>query len=123
MPTPRRFPQSWTIEELNDACFIVSDSNGQKLAYVYFEEEPGRRSAAKLLSKDEARRIAANFARLPELLKSQPQWPDHFRLRPPGRPTRKYLKITFPSPAGNGKPHLRQEILPCCKSQTSIVTI
>ena len=37
------------IEELNDACFIVSDANGQKVAYVYFEEESGRRSAAKLL--------------------------------------------------------------------------
>jgi hypothetical protein len=69
----RRFPPPWTIEEL-DTCFVVSDSSGQKLAYVYFEEDPGRRSAAKLLTKDEARRIAMNFARLPEVLKSQPLW-------------------------------------------------
>ena len=39
----RRFPPPWSIDELNDACFIVRDSNGQQLAYVYFEEEPGRR--------------------------------------------------------------------------------
>jgi hypothetical protein len=64
----RRFPPPWSVEEYNDACFIVQDKNGQKLAYVYFEEEPGRRSAAKLLSKDEARRIAANVAKLPELI-------------------------------------------------------
>jgi len=25
----RRFPPPWTIEEMNDACFIVRDKNGQ----------------------------------------------------------------------------------------------
>jgi hypothetical protein len=66
---PRRFPPPWTIEERSQACFIVRDHNGQALAYVYFEEEPGRRSAANLLTRDEARRIAANIAKLPGLLK------------------------------------------------------
>jgi hypothetical protein len=45
---------------------MVVDANGQALAYVYFEEEPERRAAAKLLTKDEARRIAANIAKPPE---------------------------------------------------------
>ena len=42
----RRFPPPWTAEE-TDACFIVKDHNGMAVAYVYFEDEPGRRTAAQ----------------------------------------------------------------------------
>jgi hypothetical protein len=47
----RRFPPPWSVEGYNDACFIVRDGNGRQLAHVYFEEGPGRRSAAKPLSR------------------------------------------------------------------------
>jgi hypothetical protein len=65
--THRRFPPPWSVDEL-EACFVVKDGGGQKLAYVYFEEEAGRRSAAKLLTKGEARRIAVNITKLPVFL-------------------------------------------------------
>jgi hypothetical protein len=51
--SPRRFPPPWSVEE-TDACFIVKDHAGHSLAYVYFEEKPGRRAAVKLLTRDEA---------------------------------------------------------------------
>jgi hypothetical protein len=61
-----RFRKPWRAEE-TDACFIIRGHNDQALVYVYYEEEPGQRSAANLLSRDEARRIAVNKAKLPEL--------------------------------------------------------
>jgi hypothetical protein len=52
-------PPPWTVEDIG-AAFVVRDQNGQGLAYIYFEDEPGRQTASKMLSKDEARRITVS---------------------------------------------------------------
>jgi len=67
MSNSRRFPPPWTATDIGSA-FVVEDNAGQQLGFFYYEKEAGRRSAAKLLTKDEARRIAHGLARLPELL-------------------------------------------------------
>jgi hypothetical protein len=53
----RRFSPPWTIDD-NGSCFFVKDDDGHALAY---ENEPGRRSAANLMTRDEARRTAINI--------------------------------------------------------------
>ena len=58
----RRFPPPWTVVE-TPACFIVRDRAGQALAHLYYEESVGR-SAANLLTKDDARRSAGEIAKL-----------------------------------------------------------
>jgi hypothetical protein len=66
MPSVRRFPPPCTAEET--ACFIVRDANGQALARVYFEDEPGRARRPSCLPATGPGGIAANIDKLPELL-------------------------------------------------------
>jgi hypothetical protein len=64
---PGGFPAPWLAEE-HDAFFTVRDSNHRTLLYVHFADEGGSRSAASLLTRAEAKCIAAYVAKLPELL-------------------------------------------------------
>jgi hypothetical protein len=64
----RRFPAPWTVEEYRGISYIVRDANNFAVAYIYFEAEPGRRASANLMTKDEARKVAAGIAKLPDLL-------------------------------------------------------
>ena len=58
----------WKVIE-HDESYEVQDAVGLPLASVYFENEKTRQSSTRHLSKDEARRIAAQIARLPTLLR------------------------------------------------------
>jgi hypothetical protein len=65
-----RFPAPWYVDELEES-FVIKDSSGQALAYVYFETDPNnesRRTIMNRLTREEARRIAASIGRLPTLL-------------------------------------------------------
>ena len=52
----------------HEESFHVEDARGQVLDYFYFEEGEGRRSNMRRLRKEEAWKMAANFAKLPDLL-------------------------------------------------------
>jgi hypothetical protein len=64
----RRFPPPWSVEDIG-GCFAVKASNGQPLIFIYYGDGVGRRSLARLLTRNSARRIAANIAKLPKLLR------------------------------------------------------
>jgi K+/H+ antiporter YhaU regulatory subunit KhtT len=65
--TSRRFPAPWRADAMPGG-YVVRDANGQALAYLYSRDNEDEARQAKVLTKDEARRIAINMARLPELL-------------------------------------------------------
>ena len=66
MTSPRRFPPPWQVEQ-TPGGFKVLDASGQALVYVYARETPNEANIAEVLTFNEARRIALNVARLPEL--------------------------------------------------------
>jgi hypothetical protein len=70
MVARRRFPPPWSVEDIG-GCFVVKASNDRPLVFIYYGEGVARRSLARLLTRDAARRIAAGIAKLPELV----HWP------------------------------------------------
>jgi predicted alpha/beta hydrolase len=64
----RRFPAPWRIVEISNG-FAVDDATGQQLCVFYGRADPNIAGHTGFLTMDEARQMAVNFARLPELLK------------------------------------------------------
>jgi hypothetical protein len=67
MSEQRKFPPPWSVEKIPGGL-KVCDARGQSLAYVYSRENANDAHIAKVLTDDEARRIASNIAKLPALL-------------------------------------------------------
>jgi arginine utilization protein RocB len=65
---PRRLLRPWSVVEHQES-FEVRTANGLTISFCYFDDDRSRREMTQRLTKDEARRAAANIAKLPELLR------------------------------------------------------
>jgi hypothetical protein len=64
----RRFPAPWREEKFSGE-YVVRDANGFAVAYVYGRSTEAEALEAKQMTMDEARRVASNIAKLPDMLK------------------------------------------------------
>jgi hypothetical protein len=66
-PPSCRFPPPWRVVE-KGSCFLVKDDTGRTMGWFCFRDHPRPRSRVRVMTRDEARRMAVNFAMLPEPL-------------------------------------------------------
>ena len=62
------FTKPWKIVEHSES-FEVQDSASRHLAYIYFEDDHTRRDFMRRLTKHDAKRMADQIVRLPELIR------------------------------------------------------
>jgi hypothetical protein len=68
MPKLCHFSLPWSIEDI-DGYFVVKANNGQPLLFISYSDGVAPRSITRLLTRDAARRIAMDIAKLPLLLR------------------------------------------------------
>ncbi len=69
MRHPPPFPTPWSVRNNEDA-YWVEDANGRRFGFTYFRDRQVIGTGGEaFLTRDEARRLASNIARLPALLK------------------------------------------------------
>lgn len=66
-----RLPRPWKLVE-GDEAYWIEAANGAQFGFCYFDEREIGTGRNARLTREAARRAAANFARLPDLLDERP---------------------------------------------------